>query len=399
MKKLTVYYFCFEGFKKIGRLNNHITETVNRFSELGNQVYFFNPDIITPELDKSIIQKLIPVINTPVLKYLTYDFISFFTMCINALKQPPDIIYYRESSSLVPLLVARLFSRPLFIEINGWVVDELAPINYAKYKLRLIKFIQTINYKNADRLIPVSNGLKKLITKNYQINPEKISVVNNGTNPEKYYPIEKSVARKKINLGRQRKIIGFIGGCYPHHGIQYLIKTAPLLIKKYQDILFVVAGDGIMLESWKKLAIHLNVAEHFYFPGNVPYDLAPFYINAFDICVAPWDKDLVGKVGLSPMKLFDYLACARPVIASSVDGIDDIVTKNDIGTTVDVNDPDKFARAIIAVYENIDKFEEKARRGYEFVINQYTWQQTSEQIYQLMVNEINDTKINPNNIK
>ena len=154
-----------------------------------------------------------------------------------------------------------------------------------------------------------------------------------------------------------------------------------------------------MLESWKNLARQLSIDDHFYFPGNVSYDLAPFYINSFDICVAPWDEDLVGKIGLSPMKLFDYLACARPVIAASVNGIDDIVTANDIGTTIDVKDPVKFANTIINIYDNMERYKKKAVRGYEFVTNKYTWQKTTEKLYYIMVEEANDTSAIQNNSK
>lgn len=389
-KSFTIYYFCFEGFKKIGRLNNHITETVNWFAEFGNDVHFFNPKIINPDLDKKVKLHLIPILNLPILKWIIFDILSFWMMITNIFKNKPDVIYYRESSSLVPLIVSKLFSIPLFVEINGWVLDELSEIDYPKLKLKLVQFTQKLNYENADKIIPVSDGLKNLVLQHYNVKSGKIKVVNNGTNPKKYYPIAKKTARKKIGFSLDDKIIGFIGGCYPHHGIHHLIKATPYILKNQPSIKFVIAGDGVMLNEWKKLAKKLDVHDNYYFPGNVPYELAPYYINSFDICVAPWEANTCEGLAGSPMKLFDYLICARPTITSSLKNINAIITKNSIGSTVEVTNPEKFSEAIIHIFNNYDMYQEMANKGREYVINNYTWEQTAKKINELFYETCNN---------
>jgi len=381
---MRIFYFCYEGFKKIGKLNNHIRETVSWFSKLGHEVHFFNPNIIQPEFDAAVDLHLIPIVDLPIIKWIGFDIFAFFYLFFNGITKRPNVIYYRESSSLAPLIISRMLSIPLVIEINGWVLAELSGYGYPESKLRLLRLFQRLNYRYSTLLIPVSEGLKELIIKHYPISSSKVIAVNNGTNPAKYHPIPLSVARQKIGIEQQKKVIGFIGGCYPHHGIQYLIKAAPFVLKEYPDVQFIVAGDGAMLQSWKGLARAEGVYQHFYFPGNVPFELAPYYINAYDICVAPWDINLVGNVGLSPMKLFDYMACARPIVSSPVYGVKEILESYNAGVTVDVKNPEKFANALKELLNTPDKCRIMEKNAFRLVLSNFTWEQTSRKIIELL---------------
>jgi len=384
LRPLRIFYFCYEGFKKIGKLNNHIRETVSWFSKLGNEVHFFNPNIIKPEFDAAVDLHLIPLIDLPILKWLSFDVFAFFCLLYNSIIRRPNVIYYRESSSLVPLIISRLLSIPLVIEVNGWVLDELYSYGYSKSKLRLLRLFQELNYRCATLLIPVSEGLKKLISQHYQVSPSKIFAVNNGTNPVRYYPIPMSEARQKIGVNLQKQVIGFIGGCYPHHGIQYLIEAAPLVLADFPEIQFIVAGDGAMLKSWKELAKIKGVYKNYLFPGNVPFELAPYYINSYDICVAPWDINLVGNVGLSPMKLFDYMACGRPIVSSPVYGVKEILEPYQAGITVNVKNPEKFADALKTLLNLPNIWRDMGKKARELVLSQFTWEQTSRKILDLL---------------
>ena len=381
---MRIFYFCYEGFKKIGKLNNHIRETVSWFSKLGNELHFFNPNIIKPEFDADIDLHLIPQINYPIIKWLSFDVFAFFYLLYNSIIRRPNVIYYRESSSLVPLIISRLLSIPLVIEVNGWVLDELSGYGYPKFKLMLFRLFQELNYRYATLLIPVSEGLKKLIVQQYPVSPVKITAVNNGTNPKRYYPIPMSEARREIGINPRTSVIGFIGGCYPHHGIQYLIEAAPFVLSEFPHIQFVVAGDGAMLKSWKNLAKKKKVEKHFIFPGNVPFELAPYYINSYNICVAPWDIELVGNVGLSPMKLFDYMACGRPIVTSPIFGVKEILESNHAGLTVDIKNPEKFARTLIELLHNPEKGKAIGKNARKTVSSEYTWEQTSRKIIDLL---------------
>jgi len=378
------FYFCFEGFSKLGNINNHIRETVSWLAKFGHEVHFFNPKITNPEFDAKVNIHLIPIIKLPLLNWISFDIISLFILIKKVLTNRPDYIYFRETSSLIPLIISKLCSIPLIIEINGWVLSELRQTGYSKWKLFYIRFIQRINYVQATRLIPVSEGLKILVLKNYPVKSSNIFPVSNGTNPEKFKPIPQSEARKQINLPDDVPIVGFIGSCYSYHGVQHLIKAAKLVLQKKPETKFIIAGDGAQRQEWMELTKSLHISNSFQFPGAVPFDKAPVYINSFDICVAPWDVEKLKYVGLSPMKFFDYLACGKPVIASPVMGVKEIISKYHCGVLVDVRKTNEFAQSIINLLDNSKYCNELGKRAREIALQHFTWETASRKIEKVL---------------
>jgi len=383
-KRYKIFYFCYEGFSKLGNINNHIRETVSWLAKFGHEVHFFNPKITKPEFDAKVNVHLIPIIKLPLLSWISFDIISFFILIKNVLRNRPDYIYFRETSSLIPLFISKLFSIPLIIEINGWVLSELRQTGYSKWKLSYIRFIQRINYGYATRLIPVSKGLKILILEHYPAKSSNIFPVSNGTNPEKFKPISLIEARKQINLPDDVPIVGFIGSCYSYHGVQHLIKAAQLVLQEKPEIKFIIAGDGAQRQEWIELTKSLHISNSFQFPGAISFDKAPLYINSYDICIAPWDIELYNKTAGSPMKLFDYLACGKPVIASPVYGVYEIVKKYNCGAVVDVKNSKLFSKTLLNLIANPQNREEMGKRGREAVLKHFTWEKTSRNIEKVL---------------
>jgi len=150
------------------------------------------------------------------------------------------------------------------------------------------------------------------------------------------------------------------------------------------QVRFVVAGDGAQLEEWKALSHHLNVSESFIFAGKVPFKMAPYFINSYDVCVAPWDVDLLPKVGLSPLKFFDYLSCGKPVIVSPVYGVIELIDTFQCGIICDVKKPEIFAQTIMDLLPDQDRRELLGKTAREVVIKHFTWEITSRKIEKVL---------------
>jgi len=381
--RFVIFYFCFEGFSRLGNINNHIRETVGWLAKFGHTVHFFNPDIVKPTFDAKVVIHPIPVINIPLLRWIIFEALSFFILMYNVFKHHPSHLYFRETSSFIPLVVSKLCNVPLTIEVNGWVLEELRQTGYSPWKIAYMRLNQRLNFSYCTRIIPVSEGLKNLIITNYLVKAAKVIPIANGTNPEVFRPMPKAEALAKTGLVNG-PTVGFIGSCYHYHGVQFLIQAAPYIINIIPDVHFVVAGDGAQLEEWKSLSQRLNVNEVFTFTGKVPFTLAPYYINSYDICVAPWAVDLLPKVGLSPMKFFDYLACGKPVVVSPVYGVVELINKYNCGIICDVKIPEIFAQAIIDLLADQNRRELLGKTAREVVIKHFTWEITSCKIEKVL---------------
>ena len=75
-QKLTTFYFCFEGFSRLGNINNHIRETVSWLAKFGHKVHFFNTDIVKPTFDAKVTIHPIPVINIPLLRWIIFEVLA-----------------------------------------------------------------------------------------------------------------------------------------------------------------------------------------------------------------------------------------------------------------------------------------------------------------------------------
>ena len=123
-----------------------------------------------------------------------------------------------------------------------------------------------------------------------------------------------------LNLSPTSPIVCFTGSLFPYQGVDLLIRAAPAILARDPAILFLIVGDGPRLRESMDLVKESEVAGSFHFTGRVPYQKVPLYINAADLCVAP-KKPILS--GYSPLKLYEYMACGKPVIADENGGFRD----------------------------------------------------------------------------
>jgi len=378
-RHLKIFYFCFEGFSRLGNINNHIRETVGWLAKFGHELHFFNPNFVKPTFDAKVTIHPIPVINIPLLRWIIFEVLSFFILIYNVLRHRPDYLYFRETSSFTPIAVSILCHVPLTIEVNGWVLEELRQTGYSPWKIAYMRLNQRLNYSFCERIIPVSEGLKNLIVANYPVKAGKIIPVANGTNPESFRPMSKTEAIVKTGLVNTLTV-GFIGSCYHYHGVQHLIQAAPLVLEKMPQVRFVVAGDGAQLEEWQALSRNLNVSEAFTFTGKVPFNMASYYINSYDVCVSPWDTEFFDKISGSPMKLFDYFACGKAVVSSAIETVMEIADKYQCIEVTDIRNSSKFAQVLIELLQDESRRNELGQKARAVILNYFTWEITSRKI-------------------
>ena len=136
------------------------------------------------------------------------------------------------------------------------------------------------------------------------------------------------------NLDANYKYVCFVGHLAPWQGVEYLIKSSPYILNKCPNTKFVIVGEGPKFDELVKLVNHLNISQNYLFTGYVNYETVPLYINASNICVAPFVIERNERIGLSALKLYEYLACGKPVVASKITGIEELLSASNGGISV-----------------------------------------------------------------
>jgi len=313
----------------------------------------------------------------PIFKSAFYQLFLFFYLIFHCPKRSPNVIYSRCSSlTFSPVLISKIFRIPYIVEVNGLLIDEEKMIGRPKVLTRLTGLNEKLNYKQADKIVAVTQGIKDGIKELHSIPDEKIVVIENGANTDLFKPMHQEKAKKELKLEEKKNYICFVGNLAPWQGVEFLIQSAPLILKESTHTKFLIIGDGPMKEELIDLAEQMAVSDKFIFTGVVPYEEVPKYINASDICVV-YKKPL--KSGYSPLKLYEYMACEKPVIASRVEGFE-ILEENHAGILVEPENPKELAKAIIKLLKDERLRRELGENGRKYVTKNHSWEAVARRV-------------------
>ena len=132
-------------------------------------------------------------------------------------------------------------------------------------------------------------------------------------------------------------------------------------------------GDGDELSTLKEMVNQYNLMERVIFTGYVEHDKVVMYITGFDVCVIPSRSEMTSKIGLSPLKLYEYLACSKPVIASKIKGVAQVIEEGNCGYLFEPDSVDELASAIIKCYDNRHNLKDLGFNGRKLIEAKYSW--------------------------
>lgn len=354
----------------------HVKKVLASLIKLHPDITLIAPDYHNVKIDISpgIKTIFLKTGNRRIIKWLYFYLASTIKIIRIRLKHPGIFIYSREMPyNLFLPLCTKLLNIPHFIEINGVILDEIKDLHYRKTAYQLTRIIEKMILSLANHIISVSDEIKKSVGILHNITQNKITTTPNGTDIHTFYPINKNECRKQLGLDQSKYIIGFIGSCYPYHDIDTLISAFHLLIQRHPFFHLLIVGDGYQLESWKELAEKLSIQNSITFTGYVPFEQANLFINAFDICFASYKQG----TSVFPMKIMDYLACNKPVIASNILSITRYFQNLPQLKFIEPGNKEILADTILEMYRKRNEVISSHR---EFVLNNYTWDHTARNI-------------------
>jgi glycosyltransferase involved in cell wall biosynthesis len=376
VRDLKIYYVYFHDTRFVPI---HVYEIVSEMTRRGWEVHVYT-SIRDKEARRKISEGNVRFHNLLTLRVRFISELLFMAtlfpyFSIQAFFGRPDMFYTRHSAtSLIVALIARLFGTPCAIEINDIVLDKLQFSEVSRLKTGWIKLYHYCNYHLADLLLPVTEKIAFWVREKYRLSPEKVVVIPNGVNPRRFTPKPYLEARKRYQLPLESRVVLSLGSLFPWVGIETLIAAAPKVLEAYPDTLFAIgSGEEPYLSNIKKAVNQSNLMDGFLFFGFIPWDDASWFISTSDICVAPFILKST-RSGISSLRVFSYLACARPVIGSDIPGLGDMLEKEEIGTSFPMGDHNALARRLIELLGIPERAREMGERGRQFVLENHSWE-------------------------
>jgi len=357
--------------------STHVRELISNISKFVDSATVLSP---TNGEDKFKIDnikfKKARLIKIPFLMSPSFSIYAFVLGFYILLTSKYDVIYERGSIFGTGCKLGKIFKIPCITEVNGLTTDEQKMTGMLR---RIIIKFESKTFSLTNKIVVVTSKLKETLQSDYGVPENKIVVVENGANTELFKPMNPEKIMKELNLEENYNYVGFSGSFKQWHGLDNLVRSAPLILKEVENTKFLLVGDGPMKEQIIQMVNDLNLTDKFIFINRVPYEEVPKYANAFDVCVILKKRDIPG----SPLKLWEYMACGKPVIATNTQDFR-VLEEYNAGIVVDSEKTEEVADAIITLLKNKELREEMGKNGRKYVVGNRSWESVAREVEKVM---------------
>jgi glycosyltransferase involved in cell wall biosynthesis len=233
-------------------------------------------------------------------------------------------------------LVGRWLKIPVSITLRGTEV----PLSLTNRRQLIVKALA-----RARRVFSVSESLKQHAV-NLGCDKDKILVVGNGVDTEIFHPIPKALARARLELPRNARVLISVGGLTERKGFHRVIDCLPQLQQNFPELRLLIAGGPSAEGDWgewlKKQVANLQLTDMVQFLGMLKPDELSVALSASDVFVLATSNEGWANVFLEAM------ACGLPVVTTTVGGNAEVVVNSELGTLVPFGDQ----RALILALED-----------------------------------------------
>lgn len=220
--------------------------------------------------------------------------------------------------------------------------------------LRRLRAGQLLRYnlRTARRIVCVSEPARARLVSEWRTPAERVVVLPNAVDVDRFRPStgERARVRASKELG-DRPIVVFVGNFHAWHDVATLIDAFAAVLQRLPTVLLVLAGDGPTKEAMARRATDLGVAGSVRFLGSVAHGEVPGLVAAADVAVAPVPPMTQGS-WLSPMKVFEYMACGAAIVATRSGQLGEVLTDGHNARLVQPGDAAALAKALSALLED-----------------------------------------------
>jgi glycosyltransferase involved in cell wall biosynthesis len=330
----------------------HISEIVSNLRRLGWRVDLFAPEPASDGRARRPFERL--VVYSAVIARAMLHLYSY------------DALYVRAHPLAWPVTMwARLLRRVIAQEINGVELDVIVSHPWLTPFRPLVRWLYRSQYRASDQLFPVTKELAHWLAG--ELPEDRITVIANGANTDLFRPIERV----------SDPFVVFFGGLTSWHGVDLMLDAVRNAAWP-QGVQLVVIGTGAQ-QHLVQQAVQAGLPVRWL--GYCPHEQIPELIaGAVGGLIPITNPRGRSTTGVSPLKLYETLACGIPVIATDLPGLGDVVRAGKCGLVIPCDDAEALAGAVAQLAADPKAAREMGRRGVDFIRAEHSWSARAAEI-------------------
>lgn len=266
----------------------------------------------------------------------------------------PDIVYAHSSKAGAVARVADIgLKNQCIYNPHGWAFN----MRCSTKKKKMYTFIEKLAAPFCEKIVCISDAEKETALENSICCEDKLQVIFNGVDIEAYdNKIHDKIKREDIGIPRNAFVIGMVGRVSKQKAPDVFIKAAKLVKEKIPGAYFVIVGSGDQENEIRKYAEDNDLSNSLHITGWVTDPIK--YVELFDVAclLSRWEG--FGLV------LPEYMIAKKPIVASSVDAIPNIIDANRNGLLVSADSPEEASKAIYKLFVDKDLKSYLVENGY-----------------------------------
>jgi glycosyltransferase involved in cell wall biosynthesis len=215
-----------------------------------------------------------------------------------------------------------------------------------------------------DRLVAVSEGECEVVVRNKVAAAEKVEIIVNGLDFSEFRgQVDRKAKAKELGIDNHYRVVGMVARIVAQKGFQYFLRAAEIVLNRFPDTIFVLVGDGERRNEAEALVKSLNISGRVVMTGNRE-DIPAIY-SVFDVFVLPslWE-------GL-PYAVLEAMAMGKPVIATRIPGIEELIDDGQTGCLVPPGDAASLSEAILMLLGDTERANQMGRAAQRAVREKY----------------------------
>jgi glycosyltransferase involved in cell wall biosynthesis len=326
-----------------------------------------------------------------ILSQMSFAYITPRLISARRLDRPDMVIIESPPlfTAVMGLHVARQWKCPVMFTVADLWPDAAVEVGMLRNPLAIMaaRRLERRTYREAAIVRTVTPGFREALLRR-GVAPEKVVMIPNGVDTERFSPMSQAAARAELGWGSE--FIVLYSGTMGLLQDLTTIMDAATSLQNVRAIKFVFVGDGVMKRQIASLAQErclVNVD----FLAAQPHERVPLVINAADVCLAA-QRDLPAFLGVVPVKLYEAMACGKPVliVAGDSDARRLVEHVAQAGLYSPSGDASTLAANILRLYESPDLQDQLGRSGRACMEQQFDRELLVDQLDQVVHKFLND---------